>query len=119
MAESYPMRQACPACGGWEGRIEPKAGQQCVYCGACGRWVYNAPKDETDAARAARRRHLDRMRFYKLSAAFVSGWVPPEQREPWRCGICGGSVYWERLPPWPAERVCQRCHGKPGEEKRA
>jgi len=112
MAEPYPMRQACPVCGGWEGRIEPKAGQQCVYCVACGRWVYNAPKDETAAARAARRRHLDRVRFYKLSAAFVGGRVGGQTDA---CPTCGGTVYWERPAPWPAERVCQTCHPAPGD----
>ena len=114
MAEqSYPMRQACGACGGWEGRIEPKGGQQCVYCVGCGRWVYNAPKDETDAARRTRRRHIERTKGLKLIAGLLH-WVAPEQRDQWVCGICGGTVYWERPAPWPAERVCQRCHPKPG-----
>lgn len=44
---TFPLRAVCPQCGGGDGRIETKSGQDCVYCLDCGRWQYNAPRIET------------------------------------------------------------------------
>lgn len=44
---NHPLRQPCKQCGHTEGYIEPKSGQDCVYCSACLRHQYNAPKTET------------------------------------------------------------------------
>ena len=40
------MRNACASCGGTNGEIITKNGQDCVVCN-CGRYQYNAPKTET------------------------------------------------------------------------
>lgn len=44
---SYPMRAACKHCGGEDGRVETRNGQDCVFCAGCGRHAYNAPRAET------------------------------------------------------------------------
>lgn len=44
--EVFTMRKPC-ACGGLEGEIKTRSGQDCVYCNSCNRWQYNAPKTET------------------------------------------------------------------------
>ena len=44
---AHLMRQPCKFCGHLEGYIEPKSGQDCVYCSKCCRHQYNAPKTET------------------------------------------------------------------------
>lgn len=41
------MRAPCRGCGHAGGFIETKNGQDCVYCGECRRFQYNAPKTET------------------------------------------------------------------------
>lgn len=43
---TFEMRQPC-SCGSPFGRVETRSGQACVFCSACGRWVYNAPRTET------------------------------------------------------------------------
>ena len=47
---SHPLRAPCPRCGGAEGRIETRNGQDCVFCVGCLRHQYNAPKTETGRA---------------------------------------------------------------------
>jgi 5-methylcytosine-specific restriction endonuclease McrA len=47
---SYPLRKPCRQCGGSDGHIETKSGQDCVYCIACGLWEHNAPRLETGRA---------------------------------------------------------------------
>jgi hypothetical protein len=49
MTTMIGLRDQC-RCGGTEGRIMPKNGQDCVYCTACGKWQYNAPRLETGRA---------------------------------------------------------------------
>ena len=49
-ALSYALREPCRYCGSAEGRLEPKNGQQCIFCANCGRLAYNAPKTETGLA---------------------------------------------------------------------
>lgn len=45
--QDITMRAACKHCDCVSGRIETRSGQDCVFCGNCGRWQYNAPKTET------------------------------------------------------------------------
>lgn len=40
------MRTPCP-CGGTQGHIETRGGQDCVYCTTCSQYRYNAPRTET------------------------------------------------------------------------
>lgn len=47
---SFQMRAPCKNCGHEFGSIEMKGGQDCVYCGICGKHQYNAPKTETGRA---------------------------------------------------------------------
>jgi 5-methylcytosine-specific restriction endonuclease McrA len=35
------------SCGSEDGSIEPKNGQDCVYCNECGKYLFNAPKTLT------------------------------------------------------------------------
>lgn len=44
----HPLREPC-RCGHLMGTITPKGGQDLVYCGGCGAWLYNAPRSETGA----------------------------------------------------------------------
>ena len=44
--DGHRLREPCGHCSGMLGRIEPRNGQDCVYC-VCGKWQYNAPKTET------------------------------------------------------------------------
>lgn len=41
------MRAPCPKCGGLNGSITEKGGQDTVRCGDCDRYCYNAPRRET------------------------------------------------------------------------
>lgn len=51
MAEPITMRAPCRyGCGDTTGYIVTKNGQDCVYCSACNRHQYNAPKTETGRA---------------------------------------------------------------------
>lgn len=45
----FLMRKPCTKCGGQQGRIETRGGQDCVYCLGCvpGTYQYNAPRPET------------------------------------------------------------------------
>ena len=45
----HALRAPC-SCGGTEGRIETRNGQDCVFCSSCNKWQYNAPKTETGRA---------------------------------------------------------------------
>jgi hypothetical protein len=47
----FAMRKTC-VCGSETGFIKTRSGQDCVFCSACSKWQYNAPKTET--GRAAR-----------------------------------------------------------------
>jgi len=38
------------SCGCWEGRIDIRNGQKCIFCAECGRWLYNQPKKEAGEA---------------------------------------------------------------------
>jgi hypothetical protein len=44
---TFKMRSPCPHCESPFGRVETRGGQACVFCSACARWVYNAPRVET------------------------------------------------------------------------
>lgn len=78
---SYAMRTPCIACGHEWGSITHKNGQDCVYCGGCGKFQYNAPKTET--GRAVR------------SVSTTQEAIKPKQRTriveraTGRCEICG------------------------------
>lgn len=50
MMTNVVMRKPCSQCDSTHGRIETRNGQDCVLCGDCGRWQYNAPKTETGRA---------------------------------------------------------------------
>jgi 5-methylcytosine-specific restriction endonuclease McrA len=41
------MRAPCPGCGSPAGHIQPRNGQDCVFCAGCGQFCYNAPRAET------------------------------------------------------------------------
>lgn len=41
------MRAPCKYCSHTLGRIETRSGQDCVFCLACGKHNYNAPRTET------------------------------------------------------------------------
>jgi hypothetical protein len=43
---THPLRRPCQ-CGATEGTINTRNGQDCVFCAACGKYQYNAPKTET------------------------------------------------------------------------
>lgn len=45
----FTLRKPC-ICGNNDGKIESRNGQDCVFCSACGKWQYNAPKTETGRA---------------------------------------------------------------------
>lgn len=47
MDSIYTMRQPCKYCSSVDGRIETRAGQDCVFCLSCDRHNYNAPRTET------------------------------------------------------------------------
>jgi 5-methylcytosine-specific restriction endonuclease McrA len=47
---SLEMRKPCASCGHGHGSIETRNGQDCVFCGSCGKFQYNAPKTETGRA---------------------------------------------------------------------
>lgn len=47
MSEAFTMREPCRRCQHAGGRIEPRNGQDCVFCAACGAFCYNAPRTET------------------------------------------------------------------------
>ncbi len=44
---SFTLRAPCSECQYLEGEIREKGGQDCVFCGMCGRFQYNAPRVET------------------------------------------------------------------------
>ena len=44
---TYPLRSPCRYCGSLNGELQPRSGQNCVFCADCGRLAYNAPKSET------------------------------------------------------------------------
>jgi hypothetical protein len=80
----YQMRAPCRVCKGTTGRIETKNGQDCVLCGGCDRFQYNAPKTET--GRAPR------------TVTTVHNGIKPGQRarvlerDNGRCVLCGGKI---------------------------
>ena len=47
MTTKYTLRSACRWCGSADGRLEPRNGQNCVFCAKCGAFLYNAPRTET------------------------------------------------------------------------
>lgn len=84
MTTLYRLRAECSDCGRHYGHIEPRNGQNVVYCG-CGRYQYNAPKAETgDAPRSlARRESIKPKRWIRLlelhgHACFNCGARPPD-----------------------------------------
>lgn len=49
---SIALKRACPGCGGTEGTIKTKNGQDGVWCADCGRWGgFNASRAETGRPR--------------------------------------------------------------------
>jgi 5-methylcytosine-specific restriction endonuclease McrA len=79
----HQMREPCKYCGGQRGRVERKGAQDCVYCAACGRWSYNAPRSETGNPVAHLRTRHD---------------ISPSQRsrildrDAHRCVLCGANA---------------------------
>src|SRR5205814_2193011 len=76
----FAMRAPC-RCGNAGGFIETKNGQDCVYCGECRKFQYNAPKTET--GREAR------------TVTTIHNGIKPKQRarvlerDNGRCVLCG------------------------------
>jgi 5-methylcytosine-specific restriction endonuclease McrA len=73
------MRAPCK-CGSEAGRIEPKQGQNLVYCLGCGGWQYNAPKSETGEAQRSVRSRPDMKPGQKSRIL---------ERDSNRCLMCG------------------------------
>ncbi len=77
---THSLRAPCK-CGGTSGKIETKGGQDCVYCLACGKFQYNAPRVETGRA--------------QRTVTTVHNGIKPNQRSrvlnraSGRCEICG------------------------------
>lgn len=77
----HSMRARCRYCGATEGRIETRNGQDCVYCLACGKHQYNAPKTETGRA--------------ERTVTTIHNGIKPKQRAriieraTGRCELCG------------------------------
>ena len=77
------MRKPCAFCGSEDGIISTRGLQDCVFCAACERFQYNAPKVETGRA--------DR------SITTVHNGLKANQREriieraAGRCELCGGT----------------------------
>lgn len=75
------MREPCRVCGGLEGSILEKTGQDTVRCVACDAWVYNAPRVETGRK--------------QRSVTTVHAAIKPKQRmrildrASSRCEVCG------------------------------
>jgi hypothetical protein len=46
LLNNHLLRTPCP-CGGVTGFVQTRNGQDCVFCGSCGSFRYNAPKSET------------------------------------------------------------------------
>jgi 5-methylcytosine-specific restriction endonuclease McrA len=84
LSKPFMMRQSCPACTSPFGYVERRNGQACVFCSACERWVYNAPRTETG----------ERQR----SLTTIHGGVKPKVRAAillrsnGRCEICGADL---------------------------
>ena len=80
----FSMREPCGNCTSSFGRIVERNGQKCVYCSACDRWVYNAPRTETG----------DRQR----SVSTVHAAIKPKTRSHVllragsRCELCGVGI---------------------------
>ncbi len=45
--EAFTARAPCPGCETTHAYLIRRNGQNCVYCSACGRHLFNAPKVET------------------------------------------------------------------------
>lgn len=78
---TFKLRDPCKYCGHEYGHIENRNGQDCVFCGGCGRHCYNAPKTETG-------------RKPRSVSTTHSGIKPKQQarifdRASGRCEICG------------------------------
>jgi len=76
----WNLRKPCARCGGTTGRIQPRNGQDCVYCD-CGAFQYNAPRTET-GKRQRSVSTVHRAISAKQRARIV-------QRATGRCEICG------------------------------
>jgi len=78
---SYDLRAAC-GCGGTIGYVVEKNGQALVFCGACDRWQYNAPKKERGLAPSDVRRDgvTPSVRYRVMERARL------------RCEFCGASA---------------------------
>lgn len=58
--QTLVMRAPCTRCSAPEGRIVPTNGQNCVFCSACNKYCYNAPKTETgERTRSVQTVHSD------------------------------------------------------------
>lgn len=80
---SYTLRESCKWCNFTLGRMQTRNGQDCVYCGQCDRFLYNAPKTETG-------REVRSVTTNRIG-------IPPSQRSELmeranrRCEVCGKS----------------------------
>jgi 5-methylcytosine-specific restriction endonuclease McrA len=76
----HSLRKPC-VCGGTEGYLIEKGAQDCVYCGECDAWQYNAPRTETGKA--------------VRSVTTIHNGIKPKQRArilmraSARCEVCG------------------------------
>lgn len=80
MHPGYQMRAPCKRCGDEAGRVERRATQDCVYCGSCGQFCYNAPRAETGNPVAHVRTRHD---------ISVSQRARILSRDVYRCVFCG------------------------------
>lgn len=79
MTALITMRQSC-ACGGSEGRVDERNGQDCVFCIDCDRWQYNAPRSETGRGQRSLR---SRPAIAPSKRARILG------RDNYTCVLCG------------------------------
>lgn len=78
----HELRTPCKGCGGTAGVIEPRNGQDCVFCVWCSTYQYNAPRTET--GREVRKLTRGPLKT-KLKTAV---WI----RAGRRCELCGTPV---------------------------
>jgi hypothetical protein len=78
---TYTMRAPCRYCGGVNGELRARGGQNCVFCLDCDRLAYNAPKSET----GEEPRRVDGLREGISAKQRVRILI----RAGWRCELCG------------------------------
>lgn len=79
----FAMREPCKRCGETAGRIEPKNGQDLVFCINCGKHNYNAPRTETGKVQRSLTTARNGLKPSVRSRIL--------QRDGGKCNLCGRS----------------------------